>query len=355
MDDHTPREEELTDPAVRQLLWRLRARLVTPPDADRTTRDLEQLFAAAREHAHEAPDEASPQRREPQPVRLEPVAELRDRATRRGLPAQALSRVAAAIVLLAAVGGGVAGARDGQLSLQALLGTAPAVDQEPSEDLAAPAPVVEEDGSQPGVDDPPSLPDLDAADPGDGVPDVQPPDTEVAPAPQEPAPDAGNDAGSGSAEPTPDTGSSTPPAGSGESSSNGNAGGSSSNPPADPAPEPEPETEAEPEPVDPGQEDVIAAPPARDLDGFGGPQPCPEGQDLSSCLEDRATDGDDPATEDDDGTDEASGDDGASGTDGSSDADASSGSDGSSNTDGSTEQDGTSSQKDELARRRGAG
>ncbi len=47
-----PSADDPIDPAVRSLLWRLRARLVTPPDEARTIADLDRLFAAAREHAH---------------------------------------------------------------------------------------------------------------------------------------------------------------------------------------------------------------------------------------------------------------------------------------------------------------
>jgi hypothetical protein len=118
-----PSDEEPIEATVRQLLWRLRARLVTPPVEDRSVADLDRLLAAARLHAHEAPAA-------PLPPVAQPPGEVVPLRTRRF---EVVGRVAAAMVLLVAVGGGIVNVRDGSITVDALLGRTPS---EPS--VAAP-------------------------------------------------------------------------------------------------------------------------------------------------------------------------------------------------------------------------
>jgi outer membrane biosynthesis protein TonB len=326
MDDLTPRDDELTDPAVRQLLWRLRARLVAPPREARAQADLDAILAAARHYAHDAPDAHdgihvdddvevvdAPQ----PPVRLRPVAALSDQAARRAWPTQAVGRVAAALLLVVAVGGGLAGARDVQVSIQALLGTSPATD-----DLALDAPTT----SPPDGEVAPEVPADDTT--TDGLDDAElpePPSTDEPVAEPAPAPAAPDSDGAEPDAPSPE------PA-----------------PEPEPAPSPRPAPAPEPAPVE-AEEIVAAPPPARDLDGFGGPQPCPEDQDLLACLEERAgadaeeppvEDADEPADPADDGTGAAE----DPATDEGTDPD----------DDPTPPADDAPSDKDDLARRRGA-
>jgi hypothetical protein len=102
MNPPTIDPREAVDGPVHGLLWRLRARLVTPPQEQQVESDLDRLFAAAREHAHEAPSvpvvAAVP----------EPVAPAAEVVHLRGYRlADRLGRVAAAFVLIAGVGGAI--------------------------------------------------------------------------------------------------------------------------------------------------------------------------------------------------------------------------------------------------------
>lgn len=382
---NTPRSdaEQPEDPAVRQLLWRLRARLVTPPDADRAATDLEQLLAAAREHAHPDPVvEAEVVRdlpREERPaagglhlVTQEghlpgPVHHLGESdsaevvgARRRAVPHH-LGRIAAAVVLVVAVGGGAAGARDGQFSLPGPFGerTTPDVDApiaaaDPADSAAGELADAADAAAVADATDADALPELDAVDPAEGVPDVDldtPPSLDDA---EPPADDAAGGDGSGAGDnPGGVTGSSSSDAGassgasssgssgsssgsgsadagsSGTSGSSGSSGSGSSGSGSEGSSGADDDTGSG-DGSDGVTEEVIAAPPDRNVDGFGGPQPCPDDQDLAACLEERSESQDDAVAEvveEEDAT---------------SDRDADS-------------EESSTSEKDELARRRGSG
>lgn len=150
-------EDGPIDAPVRHLLWRLRARLVTPPSEQRVKDDLDRLFAAAQEQAHDAPSSGASSRPEvhdrgvtapDHPVPAAVSGETDDassvsdlsRARRRRLgPTRVMGRVAAGLVVLT-VATGVAGARDGVEMLRAFLSPADTADTtEPVEPLESDA------------------------------------------------------------------------------------------------------------------------------------------------------------------------------------------------------------------------
>ena len=292
-----PRASDPIDGTVRQLLWRLRARLVTPPDEQRAQADLDRMFAAARDLAHSAPsadasaqppidgvvslpdhpvDGRSPQdaavASEASPAAITHIADPESaRTRRRWAPGVALGRVAAAVIVLT-VATGVAGARDGAVTLQALLGRGEApvvtdepVNDDPTGDLAlGDDPAVEPDEPEAGPDD-----DLPAP-PVEDRPaiDLDPSDTD------DPGPtDDGSDDGS----PEEPTSGSDGRASSGAGSDGSRSGG-------DRVVEDTPTVEDPPA----ADDEIVAAPaPERtaddDLAGFGGPRPCDEAT-LADCL-----------------------------------------------------------------------
>lgn len=308
-----PHEDTPVDGRVRALLWRLRARLVVPPDAQQVDQDLERILAAAAElrqvqpeahlegpqGAHGVGDEGArgpiPISSTPEPVRLRQVESLAARRESK-LP-YSVSRVAAAAVLVMGVAGGLATAMDRDGTILALLGA----------DSRAPIDTTE---STTTADDA-NIPDRDAAfDSSDGD------DT-----------DGGADHGSGSAEAVeaveepvegeePDEGSDTD-----GSSSSGRSDGNGSEEEGTDDGERAGEQREEPvETVEDPDETVIAAPDPEDpgeLDGFGGPAPCPEdslrdcapedeeGSEEPPATETADEDADEDADESDDGDDDA--------------------------------------------------
>lgn len=284
-----PRDDEPIEGELRPHLWRLRARLVTPPEEERVVADLDRLHRAARIHAHQVPDDDE--------VCL--VAEAREQGSAR----TRVGQVAAALLLVVAIGGG------------ATLGSTST--PEPVRTDAAPQPT----GSLTEPGDPT----------GGGAAGA-----EVAPDPGGPgAPseaegsttnaDGGGEAadqqvGAGAA----DGNDRAAPEGDAADRGSGRSDPSSnptSDPPADPGParqEPEEPTSADdepgpaapatsdPEPDDAGSggagpqdpppssdDGIIAAPDPGELDGFGGERPCPDGSAPDECL----MDGEDDAGE----------------------------------------------------------
>jgi hypothetical protein len=327
----TPAAEEPIDPAVRSLLWRLRARLVTPPEQNRTSDDLDRLFAAAREHAHGpelAPEviriippvtagdglsisatgtgvdhtvEVGQEDVAPVPAGITPIQSRRYRLT------TMVSRVAAAAVLVVAVGGGFASARDGNgLTIQALLGRGASEPIE-SDTLA--------NGSTGEVADDPDFDASDLREPR-GVPLADDDDSvEVADDPDEDAltPDPRDDD-----EPSDDVSNepaSDPDQGTDGSSSNDAPQNAPVEEPSDeviaaPAPAPAPSAPADPPsaPEQPSAE--VVDEPASELVGAGGPIPCREDESLTDCFERREAaekPADEAPVEDEDAGDATSG------------------------------------------------
>lgn len=342
-----PRASDPIDGMVRQLLWRLRARLVTPPDEQRAQADLDRLFAAARDLAHDAPSADASVRPPahpagsrpdhairaasshdpvaPDPVTVEtagvPDVVAHRRSRRRWLPGASLGRVAAGVVVLA-VATGIAGARDGAVTLQALLGRddAPVVTDEPGDedpvgDLAL---------------EPQRPEEPDAADPGEGSDDA--------------APDPHREPPAVDLDPPESAGTTDPPAGddpevepesapsedrSGDDSGGQDGGSTGSGSGTDQSGSGGRVIEEVPADADPGGsgEEIIAAPdpataPDDGLSGFGGPRPCHEA-DLADCLpapdesvddDAGAPESDDPGTADQPAADDAPDD--STGTDG---------------------------------------
>lgn len=272
------------DGAVHVLLWRLRARLVTPPTEERGRSDLDRLIDVARERAHEVPSPGATARPDPsspstsprfplRPVAEAPSALPTDELAARRRPAgvaHGLSRVVAAGIAVLVIGVGTSSAINGPVVITALLGrdAAPAPDvaapdgsedQDASEDEAVAAPEGEpEVTDDPVVTDPEA--DIEVVEPEspeevlDDQDEVSDPD------------DAGTDAGGGQ---------DRSPANPG-TDAEGSGGTSSS----DPEPAPEVEEPAE----EPSQEQIIAAPPAAGVDGFGGAR-C-EVDAVADCIED---------------------------------------------------------------------
>lgn len=253
------RADEPFDESVRNLLWRLRARLVSPPAEQRVQADLERLLDAAAGQAHAAPSAGADPRPDLNPaaggvlpdhpvvpgLEVTDLADVRRRAEARRLSVlQTFGRVAAASVVVVAVATGIASARDGSVTLQALFGregvpveSAEPEPVDPAAGLAAPAPDADPDpaagGTAPDASGERTAPEATAA------PEVV---DEPADAVEDDAPAATDDA-----------------------------------------------------PQEPVTDDVVAAPPPDDVAGFGGPQPCEE-DDLAACLPDdepaEGTDGD---------------------------------------------------------------
>ena len=327
-----PAPEEPIDPAVRSLLWRLRARLVTPPEQSRTTDDLDRLFAAAREHAH-GPElvpevariippvtageplsipatgtgvdhtvEVGQEDVAPVPAGVTPLHARRYRLT------TMVSRVAAAAVLVVAVGGGLASARDGNgLTIQALLGRGTSEPAEP-DTLAGGSAGDEADAFDLGATDLPEprgvpLPGDDSIEAADAPDD----DATTAAEGDADANDAGDeddapDAPSGGADDTTDDAADR---------ADGPANAPVEEPTdeiiAAPAPEPAPvEPPAAPAPP----ADEVVEPPPSEVVGTGGPIPCREDEPLADCFERRQA-AEEPADEatavDDDAGDATSG------------------------------------------------
>lgn len=259
-------EDESIEATVRPLLWRLRARLVTPPPEGRAETDLDRLLAAARQHAHEAPlAEVQDVAPEPEPI---PVHHLRF---------EMLGRVAAAAVLFAAIGGGAVSAGSGGITIDALLGRTPLAPPSAAPILAdaAPTPAPDTEAIAPPVDD-------------EVGSDVPAPAAETEPTEQqdelmsEPVPASEAEAPGEPSVPsepaTPEIEPVAPP--SGESST------TSPTRPSEPKPEPSPQPEPEPSPRPQPEPEIIAAPaPPGSTDGFGGgPRLCPDPQDASTSA-----------------------------------------------------------------------
>lgn len=270
---HAP--DDPRDGVVRALLWRLRARLVTPPDAQRARSDLDRILASAAEHAHYRPtsDATTPttsRASSTQPVRLAAVPALADR---RALRVTArFGRVAAAAVLVVGVGGGIGTALDQNTSLLALLRLDEARQPADPDVAATPDPVPADAQDDASGSSAPA-----AATPGEpplAVPDGD--DTEVSSEPSD-----GDDA---DVDDELDRSAGSP--GTSDGASAGDAGTGDA-----PARERSQERGADDEPQDGLLDDtVVAAPetppdPEGDLDGFGGAIPC-EDDDLASCLGD---------------------------------------------------------------------
>ena len=303
-----PHEDTPVDGRVRALLWRLRARLVVPPDAQRVDQDLERILAAAAElrqvqpeahlegsqGAHGVGDRGGrgpiPISSTPEPVRLPRVESLAARRESK-LP-YSVSRVAAVAVLIMGVAGGLATAMDRDGTILALLGA----DSRSSIDTTESTTTADAD-----------IPDRDAAfDPSDGD------DTDGG--------DGGADDGSSSAEEAETDETVEEPAQSEEPDDGATADGSSSSARTDGNGSEEEGTDEgertgeEPvETVEDPDETVIAAPDPEDpgeLDGFGGPTPCPEDSLRDCAPEDEEGSEEPPVTETaDEDADESDGDD----------------------------------------------
>ena len=307
-----PAPEEPIDPAVRSLLWRLRARLVTPPEQSRTTDDLDRLFAAAREHAH-GPElvpevariippvtageplsipatgtgvdhtvEVGQEDVAPVPAGVTPLHSRRYRLT------TMVSRVAAAAVLVVAVGGGLASARDGNgLTIQALLGRGTSEPAEP-DTLAGGSAGDEADAFDLDVTDLPEprgvpLPGDDSIEAAD-----DPDDDATTPAAEGDA-DA-NDAGDADDAPDAPSGGTDDTTDDAADRDDGPADAPVEEPTdeiiAAPAPAPEPAPVEPPAAPAPPADEVVEPPPS-EVVGTGGPIPCREDEDLTACFERR--------------------------------------------------------------------
>jgi hypothetical protein len=257
-----PRRDDPIDGPVRPFLWRLRARLVTPPPEDRVETDLDRVLATARQYAHTAPSPGASSRPGAfeQPGRPRHAAVVALGARRRGA-VRVLGQAAAAAVIVAAVGAGALNARDGVVQIEALLGR-----DGSAVEPATPAPELPDAGVIAAPADPPAPADP-APDDGPAEPAAPSSDDDVVepePAPpaevEEPGPSA-------SEQPTPAPAPAAPA-----------TPRRADDAPREPAP-----AEPEPVPAEPGE--VIAAPDpdGGGLDGFGGQRPC-DGEDGLPCL-----------------------------------------------------------------------
>ena len=344
---HTHRPEDRSeDGAVRAFLWRLRARLVTPPSETQVRSDLDRLLAVAREQAHVAPSADASATPGPAPVGGRPDQRLvtmgqppaatdaptevagGDELARRRLAglARQLSRGVAAGVAVLLVGVGVSSATDGPVTIQALLGreVTPSIDPAPApadpvldEDALLAGPEVVDDGPDAGADAAPPERDDDPA-----VPDVEveePPTGDEDPAGDDRSADDGSRGGSqGQPSDTPADGSSNGSSGadssagssSGSTGSSGSAGtsngsGSSSGSGSTGSSDDDPsgsdgtsgsDGSGERQPEDGIGEEVIAAPPPTgSLDGFGSGSRC-DGDLEDDCIDDGREGG--PLTDD---------------------------------------------------------
>ena len=332
-----PRDHDPIDGPVRNHLWRVRARLVTPPHEDRVQADLDRIVTAARRRAHAGPSadasaqpgpfagDATPDRplvgapvdgvaRLPsaddaaQPTVVAAGDDL-DRARARRRPAarftaQVVGRAAAAALLVVSVGAGVAVARDGTVSLDALLGREPI------------QPRVDDAGglAGPDVDEP----DLPVDDPGGAaleVPD-EPPDTatsdperedegsgdgdadgaESDAAGQDTADHDAGQADGAEQQGSGDGSSGSPGSSGGSSDSSGSSGSSDGDSSQDQASDDGSDDADEGS----GENEVVAAPEEDDqLDGFGGRSDC-DSDDVEDCLDDADEQEGDDADDDDD-------------------------------------------------------
>ena len=279
-----PRDDEPIEETLRPHLWRLRARLVTPPEEARVAADLDRLHRAAREHAHGAPTGGE--------VVAIPGAGGGDQ----GPGWSRFGQVAAALLLVVAVGGGLAVGSNSTSSDPLVADGAP----QPDGTLAESGDPARGDTSTPGGAD--SAEHSDASDA----------DVEVERAPQDgvDSPDAagavsgddgasGTDAASGG-DGTADSGAGGPgaptsPAGPAQGGSGSASGGSESDPapaaPGESGPPPanddsgsEDSGSQDPPAEPPSGEEIIAAPDPGELDGFGGQRPCPDGSISDDCL-----------------------------------------------------------------------
>lgn len=337
--------DDAADGHVRALLWRLRAKLVNPPDADRAQADLERIFAAAsdlrrsdlrrsevaRRESEEAAGTNGPISDAPEvasiapsldtpsggagdidspgdidtttdnsgevvpiPSQLPQVASLEQRSS--GLT-QKIGRVAAVAVLIVGVGGGLAAAVDREAVMIALLGSetgnqAPDPDSSAGDHIAieantdqGPSGTTDEDGDT-------DAPDADDARDG-GAADTTSPspstgsDDDTADAPSDPAttPSQGDARDHGSED--------NSATGSGSSGSSDRSKGSEEGSSGREQPRQE-------EPVD-DNTTIVAQPDGPvdqgDLDGFGGAAPC-ETDDLADCVNGRSPADDDAADDD---------------------------------------------------------
>jgi hypothetical protein len=243
-------EDEPIDGPVRQLLWRLRARMVTPPSERRANADLDRLISLARVQAHEAPTAGAtpnPATGDGLPIAGMPVGadELSERRGRFAA-VQALTRVAAAAMVFVAFGAGLAGARDGSVTLTTLFGR----DEAPEVDPMA----------------------------------LQGPDALTPELGGETSDGTEGDGASGS--PLAAGGNQTAGSGPGD----GTAEDTDQAPDAAEAPAPAPATPARPR----SEEQIVAAPPPADgVLGSGGPRPCDQ-PNLEDCLPDDAADDEAP-------------------------------------------------------------
>lgn len=344
-----PRNDEHTDASqgvVRSVLWRLRARLVTPPEADRARDDLDRILAAAKDHAHEppggelaefrdrvtpaaasaggagvdeAPDADASGDEAPTPIRplkLAPTTAAIE--GNRGVRiSQHVSRVAAVAVLVVGVGGGLAAAVDRDGTFLALFATGASNSEAPVDPMAAtPSESLELDSDAlasddadgddaPEPDDAADIDTLPPSDEGDGN-DVEVADDTDGDATDTSDGSTGSDGGAAESRDAPSS-----------DRGNGNGSGSSTDPAPDP-PADEPDDEPADDTGDTGDDSVIALPEdpvdAGDLDGFGGSRDCPEG-DLRSCLPGADDGTDDAVSEADEPADGGSVDDGADDTD----------------------------------------
>ena len=320
------RADEPIDGQVRNLLWRLRAHAVTPPAEQRVQADLDRLLSAARVQAHLAPSEGAVARplvdaeagfvtpdhplHPPQAVPDTEVASLAEARTRRAwTPGRAVGRVAAAMVVVL-VASGAAGARDGVVHLQALLGRGDVpVAMDAAEDIL-PIPTAagevdrstgDADASDPELDTGSTPPTAGESTEGNestpsGTSEEVVESAEARTTETEPEPRSTTDtAGTGSTD-APSAGTS-----SGGSSTGASSDGSGSKAPAPKPDAPKsdtPKTDAvESEPDEP----ILAAPvEPEDVLGAGGPRGCGT-EKLADCLpseDDDATDDPDPSAKD---------------------------------------------------------
>lgn len=355
------------DGAVHSLLWRLRARLVTPPAEERVRSDLDRLLAAARDQAHLAPSDGASERPditatpaspdsplvrlpEPEPAAAagDPVDELARRRSERALPATdpdaepaaalaaatdrnsstrarrrdreqaqglrlvgVLTRVAAAGVAIVVVGTGVSAATDGQVSLLALL----ARDQVevPQAAADADAPALAAPAGDDEVLDPAGPADLSADVGADGgglaLPDTDdqvPPDVDAG-AEVEGLDDAADDTA-----PETDATGATEPAPSdaprsgstGSDSSGAGSSGGSTGSGSGGSSSGSGGSDADVPAEDTGSQ-VIAAPPPSQLDGFGGAR-CVDDRTDGCLIEEGGPVVDDGVADEEDGDDLAS-------------------------------------------------
>jgi hypothetical protein len=105
MNTPTPDRDEAAEGPVHDLLWRLRARLVTPPPEQQVDADLDRLFAAARDHAHVAPAAHEVEFARPAAITAEDLPQVAHLRGYRVL--DRVGKVAAVFVLVVGVGGAV--------------------------------------------------------------------------------------------------------------------------------------------------------------------------------------------------------------------------------------------------------